>query len=173
MRTRLLNPKLVLVLCLGLWLAGTGRAMAQNTRDAVETLRADLKADRKATIAEAMQMTDSESAAFWPIYDSYRADVDKVNDRVVELVLEYGDLYPNVPEAKATEMLNRYSKAEADLLKVKRKYLKKFGKVLPPSKVFRFAQLDNRFDLGTRVGLAAAVPLMPGAPAQAQAQPTN
>jgi len=34
--------------------------------------------------------------------------------------------------------------------------------VLPASKVFRFAQLDNRFDLGTRLALAAWLPVMPG-----------
>ena len=36
-------------------------------RDAMEVLRADLKADRKASIAEGMQLTDKESEAFWPI----------------------------------------------------------------------------------------------------------
>src|SRR5690242_3596403 len=74
-------------------------------RDAMEVLRADLKADRKAAIAEGMQLTEKESEAFWPIYRSYRAEMDKVTDHLVELILEYSDLYPNVPEEKANEML--------------------------------------------------------------------
>ncbi len=138
-----------------------GLANAQTMRDAVEALRSDLRTDRKVIIAEQMNFTDRESEAFWPIYREYRAEAEKVSDGVVKLILEYGDLYPQVPEEKAKQMLKQYAKAEANLLSIKTKYLKKFGTVLPASKVFRFAQLDNRLDLGIRVGMASAIPLMP------------
>lgn len=143
-----------------IWLAGPGLVSAQQPRDALETLRADLKANRNALIAQQMSLTPEESQAFWPVYRQYRVEVEKVSDRLVELVLEYGDLYPNVPDQRAAAMLDKYSKMEGDLLKVKQKYLKKLVKVLPASKVFRFAQLDNRFDLGTRLALAASIPLL-------------
>jgi hypothetical protein len=160
MRTTVI-PNLALPVLIAFWLAQAIFASAQVPRDAVESLRADLKADRQVAIAENMKLTDPESEAFWPLYRSYRAETDKVTDRMVELLFEYADLYPNVPEQKAGEMLTQYLKTEEDLLAVKRKYLKKFEKVLPPSKVFRFAQLDSRFDLGTRVALAARMALMP------------
>lgn len=146
-------------------------AAGQTARDALETLRGDLKADRKAIIAEQMNLTDSESDAFWPIYRNYRAEVEKVTDDIVKMVLEYADLYPSVPDEKASELLKKYGQAEASLLNIKRKYVKKFEKVLPASKVFRFVQLDNRYDLGIRVGLAAAIPVLgheSAPPAEAQ-----
>lgn len=154
-------------IAVGLWLAGVALATAQNPRDAIESLRGDLKTDRKTAIAEAMNLTPVESEAFWPLYRTYRAEMEKRTDKLVELVLEYSDLYPNVPEARAGEMLKAYGKTEADLLSIKRKYFKQMGKVLPATKVFRFAQLDSRFDLGIRAGLAASVPLMPAAEAKA------
>lgn len=160
------SRNLAVSLAVGIWVAGVALASGQVRRDTVETLRADLKADRKAVIAEEMKFSEQESEAFWPIYRSYRAEVEKVTDRLVELVFEYTDLYPNIPDRKANELLTEYTRVEADLLSVKRKYLKKLGKVLPASKVFRFAQLDNRFDLGTRLALAAWLPLMPGDQAQ-------
>ena len=166
MNCRNLKRNLVVKLSLSVWLAGVTLATAQVTRDAVEILRTDLKADRKAVIAEEMKFTEQESEAFWPIYRSYRADVEKVTDRIVNLVFEYSDLYPTVPEHRASEILNEYTRVEADLLSVKRKYLKKLGKVLPASKVFRFAQLDNRFDLGMRLALAARIPVLPTGRAQ-------
>ena len=138
-------------------------AVDQGARDAVETLRADIRADRTTMIAEQMQFSQQESDQFWPMYRNYRVEVDKATDEIVKLVLEYSDVYPNVSEDKAREMLERYRKAEAQLFKIKGKYLKSFGKVLPATKVFRFAQLDNRYDLGVRVGIAASVPIL-GAP---------
>ncbi len=164
MNCRNLKQKLIINVVLGSGLAAVALGAAEVPRDTIETLRADLKADRKVIIAEQMHFTEPESQAFWPIYRSYRAEAEKVTDRIVEVVLEYTDLYPNVPEQKATEMLKEYTKIEADLLAIKRKYLKKMGKALPPSKVFRFAQLDNRFDLGTRLALAGWLPVLPAAP---------
>ena len=145
-------------------------AADQATRDEFDALRSDLSADRTAIIAERMQLSSKESDAFWPVYRSYRAEMDKVTDGVVNLVLEYADDYPNVSDEKAHEMVRKYLKLEANLLKVRAKYLKKLEKVLPGTKVFRFAQLDNRLDLGIRVGLAAEIPLMAsgGGPSKAQ-----
>ncbi len=171
MNYRTLSQNLALKVSLGLWLlVGVAAGMAQVPRTAVEVLRGDLKADRKAVIAEAMQFTEQESQAFWPLYDSYRAEVEKVSDRIVKLVFEYTDLYPNVPERKASEMLDQYTRLEGDLLTLKRKYLKKFEKVLPPSKVFRFAQVDNRYDLATRIALAAWIPIIPATQARTTAE---
>jgi hypothetical protein len=145
---------------LGAWLAAGAITNAQNSRDAVETLKATLRADRQTVIAGEMKLTPQESDVFWPLYRSYRGETEKVTDKIAELVLEYADVYPNVPEEKANEMLQKYAKIEQELLSIKLKYLKKMRKALPATKVFQFAQLDNRFDLATRVGIASALPLL-------------
>ena len=168
MKRQLITPHLTTLAAITLLLGVAGFASAQTPRDALDAVRSDLKTDRKVLIAEGMALTDKESDAFWPLYTSYRAEMEKANDGIAELILEYADLYPDVPDAKATEMLDRYTKIEANLLKIKKNYLKKFGKVLPPSKLFRFAQLDNRLDLSTRVGIAVSIPILP----VGQAQPT-
>jgi hypothetical protein len=144
-----------------LLLLSTGAFAAEDvTLDWIKSLRSDLKADRTVLIAQGLPLTREESDKFWPLYRSYRAEVDKINDETVKLVLEYADLYPDVPDEKAREMVDRYLKIEANLLKVRGKYLKKMQKVLPATKVFHFAQLDNRLDLGVRVGLASSIPML-------------
>ena len=137
------------------------RAAAQNAVDEIEIVRSALKADRKVVIAESLNLTDSESGGFWPIYRAYRAEMDKLGDGLVELVLEYADLHPNVPEDRAKAILKKLGALEAKAVAVRNRYLKKLGKVLPASKVLRFAQLENRLDLAVRVQIAAAVPLVP------------
>ena len=144
--------------------------MAQTATDEIEVLRSLLKVDRKVVIAEAMQLTEAESAAFWPRYREYRAEMDKIGDGIVKLVLEYADAYPNVPEDRAEKLLKNYLALENDLVKVRAKHLKKIAKVLPASKVLRFAQLENRLDLALRLQMASAVPLVP---ADKSKQPGN
>jgi hypothetical protein len=136
-------------------------AVGQNIVDQIEVVRGALKADRKVIVAEGMGLTDQESAAFWPIYRDYRAEMDKLGDGRIELVLEYAELYPDIPEDRAKQMLKKYSVIEGKAVSVRNKYLKKISRVLPSSKVLRFAQLENRLDLAVRVQVAAAVPLVP------------
>ena len=134
---------------------------AENLTDAIEVVRSTYKADRQALLAETMKLTESESAAFWPLYRSYRADLDKLGDGLVKLVLEYADVYPNVPEKRAQEMLKSYTALEQKLASKRAWYLKRAGKILPAAKALRWAQLENRMDLGLRLQLAGIIPLVP------------
>lgn len=154
-----------------LLLVAEGFCEAQLPRDSIEVLRSELRTDRKVLVAEQMQFTEQEGQAFWPIYGSYRAEVDRVNDRLVELMLEYADLYPEVPDQRANQMLKELAKIDTNLLSLKRKYIKKLGKVLPASKVFRFAQIDNRQDLAIRMTLAVYVPVLPAGHNEKNNQP--
>lgn len=136
-------------------------SLAQTVIDAAEVARSTIKADRKVVIAENLRLTETEGKAFWPLYRNYRFEIEKANDDVVKLVLEYADLYPNVPEDRAKAMLSKYTSLEKRLVDIRAKHLKKIGKVLPATKTMRFAQLENRLDLAMRMSLATSIPLVP------------
>jgi hypothetical protein len=146
-------------LTLGILMTASGRLQAQTTTDAVEILRSSIHADRKAVITEVMQFNDQESRAFWPLYQEYRGEMDKVGDELVKLLLEFVDAYPDVPEKQALRMLKDYTRLERQQVRLKEKYIDKFTKVLPASKVVRYFQLENRLDLVLRAELAGFVPL--------------
>ena len=137
------------------------RAAAQNVLDEIEVARSTLKADRKVVIAEGLQLTVAESDKFWPLYRQYRAEMDNYADGIVKLVLEYADLYPNVPEDRAKKLLKDYTALEQKYASQRAWYLKKFTKVLTAVKAMRFAQLENRLDLAVRLRLASVIPLVP------------
>ncbi len=136
-------------------------AAADEIPDAIQSQRGDYKVERQTLVAEAMQLTDSESAAFWPLYHQYRAEQEKLGDSIVKLVLEYADVYPNVPEARAKQMLKNYMALEKQFTAKRAAYLKKFAKILPAAKTLRLAQVENRLDLALRLQLASAIPLTP------------
>jgi len=135
--------------------------LAQNEDDLIEAARSVIRADRQAVVADAMQFTDVEANAFWPIYHQYRAEMDTVGDGVKHLVLEYAGLYPDVPDDRAKKMLKQLADLEKKQVATRSKYLKKVAKVLPAAKTLRFAQVESRLDLALRLELAAAIPLVP------------
>ena len=153
--------KAILITFVAALVTSASAGAAENLTDAVEIVRATYQADRQAFLAETLQLTESESTAFWPLYRTYRADLDKLGDGLVKLVLEYADVYPNVPEKRAQAMLKEYSALEQKLASKRAWYLKRAGKILPATKALRWAQLENRMDLGLRLQLAGIIPLVP------------
>lgn len=156
-----LIPKTMLLATLALLLSSARVPAAENVVDAVEMVRATYGMDRQAFLKESMQLTESESAAFWPLYRDYRADMEKLGDGLLKLVLEYADAYPNIPEERAQQLLKDYLTLEEKLVQKRGWYLKRASKSLPAAKVLRWAQLENRMDLGLRLQLAGTIPLVP------------
>jgi hypothetical protein len=134
---------------------------AEKITDATELVRAMYQTDRQTLLADELRLTEHESAAFWPLYRSYRADMDKLGDSLVKLVLEYADVYPNVPEERAEKMLKDYADLEEKIVDTRKRYIKRAAKELPATKALRWAQLENRMDILLRLQLASAVPLVP------------
>ena len=127
----------------------------------IDLTRAALEAQRKSLIAGEMLLGD-EAAAFWPVYNDYRAQMRKINDRMVGVITEYAAAYRNddVTDKQADSLLRRYMKALEDRIKLKQRFIRKFSKVLPKKKVVRFYQLDHRLDLLVQSQIAGSVPLM-------------
>src|SRR5271157_2639381 len=71
-----------------------------NEKD-VALLRKNLQAEAKQLITKNMQLTDSEAAAFWPLYDQYAAEVRKLNDTRFGLAKQYAKVYKTMTPAEA------------------------------------------------------------------------
>jgi lipid-binding SYLF domain-containing protein len=85
----------------------------------------------------------------------------KITDERIKLVQDYATLYPNVPDEQAKQILDAYTRLQRRQVDKRAAYLKNFGKILPPAKALRFAQVETRLDLLYQLQLAAAVPLTP------------
>jgi hypothetical protein len=157
----LLVSKTILLVTLTALLVSIRVEAGENINDAIEIVRAIYQGDRQALLAEKLELSESEKAGFWPLYRSYRADMDKLGDELVKLVLEYADYYPDVPEDRAARLLKRYVALEKKLVEKRAWYLKRAGKMLPAAKVLRWAQLENRMDLALRLQLAVNIPVIP------------
>jgi hypothetical protein len=161
MNMKMSNCLALVLLTTGTVILPRGHAAAPTGQDEIAVARNAIKADRKATVSEVLQLTATEAKQFWPLYHLYRADMDLVADQLVKLVKEYASYYPNVPEDRARQMLKDFTGLETQQVALRASYLKKFGKVLPADKTLRFAQVENRLDLAVRLKLAANIPLVP------------
>ena len=136
-------------------------AFAQEvTKNTMDSVRDALKAQKRAFIAVNMQLTDAEDAKFWPVYDSYQKDMEKINQKIGDLILDYAKNFESLTDAKADELLKTNLSMEKEILQLKTSYLPKFKAVLPAKKVARYYQLENKIQAVGRYDLAEKIPLV-------------
>jgi predicted outer membrane protein len=151
----------VLMALMLLGLATDGGAQ-DKPADNMQILRDKIKADKKLVVAANMELTESEAKGFWPIYEQYQKDLQKINQRIVKLLESYADDYraKSLTDDKAKKLINEalaIEQAEADL---KSAYAPKLSKVLPVRKVARYLQIENKIRAIVKYDIASGVPLV-------------
>jgi predicted nucleotidyltransferase len=135
-------------------------AFAQSTSDVVEVSRDDIQTGRKEILSNTMEFTEAEGASFWPVYNTYRAEIRKVDDRLVKLITDYASAGASLTDEQAKTMVKEFLSVRQAKDKIAAGYVDKFMKVLPPKKVARFYQVENRMDLILQAAAASEIPLV-------------
>jgi hypothetical protein len=133
----------------------------EGSSKSMELVRDAAKSNKKALIAVNMQLTPAEEKGFWPVYDSYQADLDKITDRLGKLIVDYAKEFnaDSLSDAKAKELMKNYLACEEDIIKLKKSYLSKFDAVIPGKKVMTYYQLENKIGAVIRYDMAGQIPL--------------
>ena len=120
-----------------------------------------LKSGREELVREELHLTESEVAAFWPIYEQYRGDIERVRDRQAKMISRYMEAYwaAELNDELAKDILDEQFAINSALLKVEKRYVRRFRKVLSAAKVTRFYQLENKLDAEVDISLANLIPL--------------
>jgi hypothetical protein len=127
----------------------------------MEILRQKLKTDKRYIVSENMDLTADEAKSFWPLYDAYQKDLDKLNQRLGSIAGTYIEAYNKGPisDDLSTKLVKDSLALEKDELDAKEKHLGKLKKVLPPYKVVRYAQIENKIRALVKYELAVGIPL--------------
>jgi hypothetical protein len=130
--------------------------------DNMQILRDKIKADKKLLVATNMELTESEAKGFWPIYDEYQKDLQKINRRLVSLLESYAaDFHDkSLTDDKAKKLIDEAVAIEAAEANLKSTFVPKLSKALPVKKVARYLQIENKIRAVVRYELAQGVPLV-------------
>lgn len=104
-----------------------------------------IEAQKVAFLTRNLELSPEEARLFWPIYDEFTAERDKIIRQRNAITHDIGNNFRNMTEKKLEEAgdeLVRLNLTEAEL---KVEYHEKFKEVLTPSKVVRLYYTENRF----------------------------
>ena len=127
--------------------------------DERQLAREAIHANKKLVVAANMNLVASEKEGFWAVYEDYQKELGKLYERTAALIEDFAINFEDLSDSKASDILTTYLKIEADTVKLKKDYVKKFNKVLPPQKVVRFYQIENKIEAIIDYELVDKIPL--------------
>ena len=141
--------------------AQTKPAGGEKPANNLETVHEKLKAEKKSIVTKYMELTDTEAKNFWPVYEDYQKDLQKINERLQAMLQSYAADYgsKSLTDEKAKKLLDEWIAIEQDEVKQRKAFAPKVLKALPAKKAARYLQIENEYRLLIRYDLAATVPL--------------
>jgi hypothetical protein len=138
-----------------------GVAVAQDKpADTMEILREKVRADKKLVVATALNLTEGEAKVFWPVYNAYQSDMITYYNRVSKLLDTFAQAYGSMTDEAATRLLGEFLALETDHVAILKAYAPRFRRVLPPVKVARLYQIENKMRALVNYELAREIPLV-------------
>ena len=137
--------------------------MAQDKpADNMQILRDKIKADKKLVVAANMDLTESEAKGFWPVYEEYQKDLTSINQRIGKLIESYAADYRanTLTDEKAKTLAEELVAIEHIDGALQQSYVNKLEMVLPPKKVLRYLQIENKIRAAVKYELAGSIPVV-------------
>ena len=143
-------------------LVGSAALAQDQAADNMEIVREKVRADKKLLVAANMELSESEAAAFWPVYEAYQKEIGELNQRTLKAIETYADVYNQgtVPDDVAKKLLDEALDIDADEVDLRKSYVPKFSKVLPAAKVARYYQIESKIRAAIKYEIASGIPLV-------------
>jgi hypothetical protein len=131
--------------------------------DNMQILRDKIKADKKLLVSTNMELTESEAKGFWPVYEEYQQQLANFNQRIGKLIEGYAADYRanSMTDEAAKKIVADFVAIEKGEAAMKEFFVPKLSQVLPPKKVARYFQIENKIRAALKYELAGEIPLIP------------
>jgi hypothetical protein len=164
------NKLAAAVLMAGSCMLSGARAPAQTTSSQgtshvisdqdLNLLRKDLRSKRKQLIAANLNLTDTEAAKFWPVYDQYVTELIAINDKKFAIIQDYADNWGRMTNEQSLLFSRQWLDMDIQTAQLRQKYVPIVSKVLDGKKTATFFQLDRRIAMMIDLQVSSQMPLV-------------
>jgi hypothetical protein len=107
-------------------------------------LQERIEAQRTAHITDALKLTAKESREFWPLYNEFLEEQEKLRTSKISRSFTR-DNVKEMTDEEARQQIQSMLDTEEAMVKLKRKYYDDFMKVLSPAKVALLPEAERSF----------------------------
>lgn len=138
----------------------TQQVMSEHKAE-IDNHLANIDYKRKRIVEANMKLTSDEANVFWPIYNTYRSEAEKLSKEHLALIFDYAKAYNTgkVSDDAAKDLLKRAEKLQDERQDLRSKYIERIAKDVSPTRAMRFLQIETQLDAMALLDLAREVPL--------------
>lgn len=134
MNTSIFRFKTILLI---LFVSSSFVLLAQNEERA-DQMKEKMKAQRVAFITSELELSESESQKFWPIFNSYRSEIDDLRAQNVKPS-------KNMSDKEAEDMMYSLLENRSKEIEIQKKYIQKLKTAIPPRKIAILFRIEKDF----------------------------
>ena len=114
-------------------------AMSQDKDEPSNDQKEMVEALKRAFITERLNLSVAEAEKFWPVFNSYRDEIDELRATV--------DRKPNkdMTDKEAEDMMYAMLDAKSKEIDIQKKYIQKLKSAIPPRKIAQLFRLEKDF----------------------------
>lgn len=127
----------------------------------IQLIRQDVQGQKNQIITDTMHFTESEAAAFRPVYNEYASAQQAIAAKRWGLIVDYAQNIERMDDQKAKDLSQRMFAIEDELQSLRKTYYPRFQKALGAKRAAKFYQVDNRLSLIINLQLSSEIPLIP------------
>lgn len=139
----------------------SGAALASHDSADIDAIWAELETNRRVVVAENMSLSEASSAAFWNVYDEYRAEMGALEKQGLLLLREFHEHFEEVTDGRANQIMAAYFSHATKILKLREKYVPEFNRALSAKQTLRLYQIENKLDAIIQADISSVTPLVP------------
>ena len=117
-----------------------------------------IRESRREIVAATVAPESQYASEFWELYRKYRGRMDEVDKRTLKIFEELTRDSDSIDSVRASEVVDEVLKIDAERAKIRKTYVKKFQKILPPGQLVRWYQVESKMDAVARAAMAATIP---------------
>lgn len=110
-----------------------------------QTKRDQIQAQKVAFFTQKLDLSPKEAEKFWPVFNTYQEEKNKLNRAQRELALRYNRNSAVMTDAEVSEILNQYINYQKQETKLLEEYNEKFKQILPERKVMMIYIVEVQF----------------------------
>lgn len=131
----------------------------KNVQAYIELLRKNVRQQKAEIMGSVMLLSTEDAAKFWPIYQQYDVELNKLNGQRADNIKEYARTYMQMTDEKADELIQKalaYQKQRAELLANTYDRIKQAVGAITAA---RFAQVEHQLLLIIDLQIVSALPV--------------
>ena len=135
-------------------------AYTQSNKEEIDLVQAAFGKDKKAIVADFVQLSVTQKDAFWKIYDEYETKRKDLGKERIELLKQYAEQYLTMTSVQADTWTKKVMELQTRTDKLLATYYEKVKGVSDGVVATQFYQIENYILAIIRMSVLQAVPFL-------------